>query len=198
MLTVGYKMLQDKIILNQAILRHKEQEIRQKREVPIPHGSGSIVTGTIFDCNRHYFERLLKAYWSQLYVGWNPFKKQGQGCWEVWQRPIRKTAILRYDDVASETRIFTLEYRPNDFEHWVADLDFLDVKFIDKLRKMDSWTNKSLVADHDDEFDKYHEQQEQKELDNLKYVIKHNKQAFRDLLDYTQEGFDPLQFFNKK
>lgn len=189
---------QDQIILNQAIQRHREQEVRQKREIPIPRSFGAMSVGSIYDCNRKHFERALKAYWDKLYIGWNPLKNDGMGCWEVWQRPLRKTPVLRYFDQTTGVKIYTAEYKPNDYEHWVADLPFLTYDFIGKLRKMDSWDNKYQVSEHDDEHERHLERIENLEEENIKYVVKHNKQAFRDLLDYTQEGFNPLQFFNKK
>lgn len=189
---------QDKIVLNQAILRHKEREARQKREIPIPKGPGWTRTGSVYDCNRKHFERVLKAYWDKLYVGWNPMKNEGNGCWEVWQRPSQKTSKLQYHNEKTGEKIYTLEYQPNDFEHWVADLDYLDYAFVDKLREMDGWENKQHVSGHDSKLEEYNKKLEQNEDEHLKYVVKHNRQVFRDLLDYTQSGFDPLQFFNKK
>lgn len=188
----------DRLILNQAILRHKERQVRQKRDIPIPHGPGWLRKGSIFDGNRKNFEKALRAYSDRLYVGWNPMKNDGNGCWEIWHRPSRKTAVLQYYDEKTGFKLYSAEYQPNDFEHWVADLDFLDINFIGKLRNMDSWENKQLISGHDDKTEEEKQKLEQNEDEHLKYVVRHNKQAFRDLLDYTQAGFNPLQFFNKK
>lgn len=188
----------DKLILDQAILRHKEREDRQKREITLPHGPGWVTVGSVHDCNRDHFEKLLRAYWDRLYVGWNPMKNGGRGCWEVWQRPSLKTPILAYHDEVTGLKIWKTEYRPNDFEHWVADLDYLNYSFIEKLKKMDSWENKQLISQADDEYEAYQVKLEKDEEDNIRQVVKENKKHFRDLLDYVQSGYEPTQFFRKK
>lgn len=189
---------QDLLVKNQAILRNKEREFKQKREIKLPQGPGSISVGTIYDCNRNHFERLLKAYWDKLYVGWNPFKSEGLGCWEIWQRPLKKTPVLQYHDEITGDKIYTLEYRSSDYEHWVADLPHLSYAFIEKLKKMDSWENKNQVSDHDYEHAKYQDKLEAQENENIRNVVKDNKKHFRDLLDYVQSGYDPVQFFYRK
>lgn len=189
---------QDKITKNQAILRNQEREVRQKRRIDPDRGPGNTSVGSIHDCNRKHFERALRACWDKLYVGWNPYKNEGRGCWEVWQRPSKKTPVLRYHNEVTGEKIYTLDFLPNDFEHWVADLDYLSYDFIGKLKEMDSWENRNLVAQHDQSLEDYNQKQQKKEDDNIKYVVRHNRQQFRDLLDYTQQGFDPLQFFTRK
>jgi len=188
----------DTLVKNQAILREYEIASRRKREAKFPKGEGNTVVGTIFDCNRKGFEKALRAYSDRLYLGWNPFKKDGRGCWEVWHRPSRKTATLAYHDEVTGFKLYTADYKPNDYEHWVADLDYLSYDFIQKLREMDSWENKHMIAKHDEEIDSFKQKLDREEEENIKYVVKHNRQAFRDLLDYTQQGFNPLDFFNKK
>lgn len=189
---------QDQVIKTQAIQREYEQAERRKREPSFSKGDGNTIVGSIFDCNRAHFERLLKGYWDKLYVGWNPFKNEGRGCWEVWQQPTKKTPVLKYYDESEGTKIYTLEYQPNDFEHWVADLPFLTYKFIEKLRSMDAWENKQQVSDHDHAIERHHQKLEEEETDNIKQIVQNNHQAFRDLLDYTQSGYNPLQFFSRK
>ncbi len=188
----------DQQIKAQAILRNEEQQARRKKEYTPIRGEGNTVIGSIHDCSRVGFEKALRAYWDKLYVGWNPFKQEGRGCWEVWQRPSKKTPILRYHNEETGEKVYTLEYLPNDFEHWVADLEYLSYDFIGKLRSMDSWTNKNLTLEHDNKYDEARQKADKAEDDNIKYVVRHNKKVFRDLLDYTQAGFDPLQFFTKK
>lgn len=196
--------LNNKIVRDQALLRHRETEARRKVEIALPNGDGNIITGSIFDCNRKNFEKMLRAYWDRLYVGWNPYKEQGRGCWEVWSRPSQKTAVISYESPEKlpsgnpEFTIVTTQYKPNDYEHWVADLPFLSYDFIKKLREMDGWENKNQVADHDHAYEQQREKADKDEEEHLKYIVRHNKQAFRDLLDYTQQGYNPLDFFNKK
>ncbi len=173
----------DKQVLAQAILRHKEREARQKREIPIPKGDGWVSKGSLHDCNRRAFQRALEAYWSKLYVGWNPMKREGRGCWEVWQQPSKKTPILEYLNEATGERIYRMEYQVNDFEHWVADLEYLSLGFIRRLREMDSWDNKQLISDHDYQHAKHQEQADEKETEAIKYLVKHERRLFRDALD---------------
>lgn len=186
----------DKIVRDQAILRYQEMGARRKIDYKPPQGPGNVVVGSVLDCNRSHFERLLRAYWDRLYVGWNPFKNEGNGCWEVWARPSVKTPTVSYDD--GDIAIITTSYKPSDFEHWVDDLPYLNYTFINRLREMDSWQNKQLNQQTDDAVDEYKAKLEKDEDEHLKYVVKHNKSVFRDLLDYTQAGYDPVQFFTKK
>lgn len=188
----------DQLVKKQAIQREYEQAARRKREPKFPHGPGHASTGSIYDCNRKSFEKALRSYWDKLYVGWNPYKKDGQGCWEIWQQPSKKSRVLQYHNEETGVKIYTLEFKPNDFEHWVADLDYLSYDFIGKLRSMDAWENKHLIAQHDDEYEAHREKLERDEDDNIRQVVKENKRAFRDLLEYTQAGFNPLDFFTKK
>lgn len=187
----------DQKVKNQAILRHQEREVRQKREIPVIHGPGLASAGTIFDCNRKSFGRMLKSYWDRLYVGWNPLKLEGRGCWEVWQTPTNKTPVLRYHNKSTGDKIYTLEYQPSDFVDWIADLEYLSYDFIGKLKKMDAWENKQLVSDHDYQHSKYQEKQDELEEEHIKNVVRDNRKHFRDLLDYVQSGYEPTQFFTK-
>ena len=190
--------IQDNLVKNQAIRRHQEKEDRRKLEYPIDRSVGNTVVGSIYDCSRKQFERALTTYWSNLYVGWNPFKNEGKGCWEVWAKPTKKTAILQYHNKITGIKVFTTEYRPNDYEHWVADLPYLTYNFIKKLREMDSWENRYQIQQHDDQHMLEQIKAKEKEEEHIKYVVRHNKQAFKDLLEYTQQGYNPTQFFYKK
>jgi hypothetical protein len=125
-------------------------------------------------------------------------KRGGLGCWEVWHRPTRKTAVLAYHDEESGLKIYTAEYQPNDFEHWVADLEYLTMDFFKRLREMDAWENKHLIAQHDDKYEESLDKAEQQEEENIKYIVKHHKSAFKDLLEYTQQGFHPMTFFTDR
>lgn len=189
-------MTNDKLVKNQAIERAIDTSIRRKAIPVLPVGHGSIIQGSIFDCNRKSFERRLRDYSDRLYVGWNPFKNEGRGCWEVWHRPSRKTLVFqgKIDGVP----FYTGEYKPNDYEHWVADLDYLSYSFITKLVEMDAWENRNLVRDHEDKYEAQNERAQKAEDDNIRYVVKHNKSLFKDLLEYTQQGYNPLDFFTPK
>lgn len=187
----------DRIVRKMALERELALAERRKRPISLPRGPGNTCIGSVHDCSRTGFERALRAYWDKLFVGWNPYKNEGRGCWEVWQYPSKKTAVLRYDDEKTNTKIYTLESVFSDYLHWVADLDYLSYSFIKKLREMDAWENKQLISGHDDKYEEHFQKLEKEEDENIKYVVKHNRTAFKDLLEYTQAGFDPLQFFTK-
>lgn len=152
---------------------------RRNNEPKLAMGRGHVVKGHILDCNRKMFERALTAYWDRLFVGWNPYKKDGWGCWEVWQKPIKSKKL-------------------SNFEHWVADLDFLSLDFIGRLREMDAWANKDLVKSMDDKYDDIVAKAEKDEDESIKYAVRHNKKEFAKLKELAGEGYNPLWFFSDK
>lgn len=132
----------------------------------------------------------------RLYVGWNPFKKDGQGIWEVWYRPSKKTATLEAE--CKYYSISVLEYKPNDFEHWVADLEFLSYDFLNRLREMDMWENKNFIQKMDDRLEEDQEKLNKAEEESIKYAVKHNKKLFSQLKGLAQDGYNPFWFFSDK
>lgn len=186
----------DNLILKQAIERHKAKEIRTKREIPIPHGPGWATVGSVMDCDRKNFERLLKDYSESLYVGWNPMKRDGRGCWEVWHRPSKKTARVAYD--SSDFAIITTEYVVSDFEHHVYDLDFLHYSFIEKLRRMDMWANRQFIQQMDERLKEDQDKLDRAEEESIKYASKHYKAEFKKMHEAVQAGINPFWFFSDK
>ncbi|GAC1501952.1 MAG: hypothetical protein NVS1B10_06460 [Candidatus Saccharimonadales bacterium] len=162
-------------------IRHYKNELatafRRKREPKLPLGPGHVIKGSMFDCNRKVFEKALTDYWDRLFVGWNPYKLDGKGCWEVWQKPIAKQEL-------------------NDFEHWVADLEYLSLEFIKKLESMDAWKHKSMVSDIDEAHENYEAELDRKETELIKYTVKHNKSLFGKLKGLAQDGYNPLWFLS--
>lgn len=165
--------------------------------------------GSIFDCNRSSFERVLRDYSSDLYVGWNPLKNNGLGCWEIWHRPSRKTAVeIIGASGFNEPRIeqgkilqdnlHVLEYRPNDFEHHVYDLPFLTYSFVNRLREMDMWETKQFAKKADEKLDDDQDKLDKVEEDNIKYVAKHNKDLFKKMHEAVKGGINPFWFFSDK
>lgn len=152
---------------------------RTQKEPVLHRGPGHTCKGSIFDCNRKVFERALTNYWERLFVGWNPYKKEGRGCWEVWQKPIKGREL-------------------NNFEHWVADLDFLDLNFINRLREMDAWENKQLVGEMDDASEAFYEKAEREEAENYRYIARHHKKLFAELKEHVASGLNPFWFFSDK
>lgn len=159
-------------------------------------GPGFITRGSIFDCDRKYFERVLKTYFRELYVGWNPFKNNGAGVWEVWQKPFTKTAVKEAE--CRDYTLFELRDKPNDFEHHVYDLPYLTPTFIDKLREMDTWEQKRFFEAADDRQDDLEDKYDKMEEESIKYAVRHHKSLFRKLKQFAQEGYNPFWFFSDK
>lgn len=186
----------DTQVLKQALdkIKHRAAKGRGLPNGWKANGPGHMVKGSLFDCSRNLFERLLKTYFSQLYVGWNPFKNEGQGCWEVWQKPSFKTATKRVE--SKDYTIFTLDYQPNDFEHHVYDLPYLTPKFIDRLREMDMWENKNFAKNLDYQLEEDQQDLDRKEQEDIKYAVRHHKDLFRQLKALAQDGYNPFWFFS--
>lgn len=164
--------------------------------VPVLNGPGHVVKGSIFDCNRATFERAIKAYASNLFVGWNPYKNQEQGCWEVWAMPSKKTPI--YQGSIDGHPFYSLETVPNDFEHHVYDLQYLTLDFVGKLREMDMWANRHYLDQMDQYIDDYEQELDEKLAADIKYTVKHNKSVFRKLKQFALDGLNPLWFFSDR
>lgn len=169
-------------------IRHYREAIdtaeRRQNEVKLKPGIGHVVIGSIHDCNKKSFEKALKTYWDRLFVGWNPYKNDGNGCWEVWQKPLHKAQL-------------------SNFEHWVADLPFLRMDFIDDLRRMDDWEYKknvgrSRVDDMDRAYVDYEIGLDKQEDELIKYAVRHNKSAFGKLKGLAQDGINPFWFLSDK
>lgn len=154
---------------------------------------GNTVQGNLFDCSKRLFIRDLKNYDKELYLKWNPKKLDGLGIWEVWRNPTKKTAIDHGEFMGG--RLYTLEYKPNNFEHHVKDLDFLSYDFMNDLRKMDMWADKHYLDKLDNAYDDIEEKAELAEEESIKYAIKHNKKLFKEMHEYTKSGINPLDFF---
>lgn len=174
----------DKIVRDHHVKQALLKAIRTQRECTLPHGLGNIRVGSLFDCNRQDFEKLLTSYWDRLFVGWNPFKAEGRGCWQVWQRPIAKAEL-------------------NDMEHWVADIPYLTPKFITRLKEMDSWehrakTGLSLVESADRKNDEWTELAEKKEDELIHNAVKDHKSQFNKLKGLAQDGYNPFWFLSDK
>lgn len=188
----------DKQVLKQATqkLHRKMQMAGRPPSGWAIHGPGHANKGSIFDCNREYFERALKTYFSELYLGWNPYKNEGRGVWEVWQMPVRRKMV--YQGRIDGVPLYTAEIEPNDFEHHVYDLPYLTVAFIDKLREMDSWLVKDYFRQADYKQWDQEDKEDKIEEDNIKYVVRHNKDLFGKLKGLAQDGFNPFWFFSDK
>lgn len=191
-------MNSDKQVLSQARKKLHDKICKSGRPPPgwAVNGPGHTAKGSMYDCNRGYFERVLKSYYSELYLGWNPYKNYGHGVWEVWQKPVRQTKV--YQGRIDGVPLYSFISEPNDMEHHVYDLPFLTISFISKLKEMDSWEQKRFFEEADDKQDDQEAKEDKIFDESIKYAVRHNKSAFRQLKQLAQDGYNPFWFFSDK
>jgi hypothetical protein len=153
--------------------------------------TGSIVIGSVHDCNRAALERSLKFYDPQLYIKWNPKKRGGWGCWEIRRKPEHLTKV--YQGQWNGQALYTLEYKENDLVHHVLDVPVLRYDVLGKLKSMDAWNNKNFLNDLDYEAERLKEREEAKAKAELRYNIKQFKREWRDFASLVREGVNPSQ-----
>ena len=153
---------------------------------------GRVSRGDVLDVNVKAFERTLKAYDSQLYVGWNPDKYRGNGCWEIRRKPdtLRTKSIYDLGPFYYEEA----EKLETDIIHHVLDCGFLNYDAMNKLRSMDAWDNKQHWI-HDIEYleNKKQEENEAKARKELRYNIKQNQKVFDEFKELVKSGVNPAQ-----
>jgi hypothetical protein len=183
----------DQLVKQQFLNKVRQTETRRKHPVKIHIGEGSLCKGSVMDCSHKTFSEALHFYDKRLYYGWNPYKREGRGVWEVWYEPSYLTAVQ--DNNLEGYPFFQLVRIANDFEHHVKDLEFLNLDFIRQLGEMDMWKNKSFAKDLDEKIDT-HEKKLEKELsESIKYTVKHNKKEFGQLKELAEHGYNPFWFF---
>lgn len=156
---------------------------------------GRVIKGSVFDVNPKYLERALKDYDKQLYLKWNPNKREGLGMWELRRTPNEKTAVFKTD--YKGVNFYELDFVENDLVHHVLDLPYLNYKVLTRLREMDAWENKNHISHRDYLAEKKLIQDELKYEAEIKYLVKENKKYFQDLQEYVRSGYNPAWFFTK-
>jgi len=151
--------------------------------------TGKFVIGSVLDCSRKGLERALKFYDNQLYLKWNPKKKQGWGSWEVRRRPDHKTA--KYEGKFQTGHLFTLEYREIDLENHVLDLPHLTYDALKIIKKADTWAVKNWVDQLEEREEQNKKKLEEKSKAELKYNLKQFSHEWKDFAQYVSQGGNP-------
>lgn len=148
--------------------------------------TGKVVTGHVLDCNKKHLEKALKDYDKQLYLKWNPDKANKVGMWEVRRKPNQKTAWPMWE--LGDSIVFDLKYVENDIENHVMDVPFLNYNILKRIKEMDTW----VVHDYVNDLEYREQKAKDKAYDDnraeLRYAIKHNKRAMRDLQELAKSG----------
>lgn len=147
---------------------------------------GYINVGHVEDCNRKRLERMLKDYDEQLYLTWNPAKRDGQGVWELRRRPTYKTVVSQGSYNGGE--LFTAEYVENQFTHHVMDIPVLKYDVLSRLHEMDAWRHDRMVEDMDYESERRDDQIKAKARAEAHYAVKQHRREFRELKEALASG----------
>lgn len=153
--------------------------------------TGNLIEGHLYDVDRSAFEAALKAYDSELFLQWNPAKRRGLGCWEVWRKPVRKTEEFQAEYEGSP--LYTVEEPLSDFTDHVKDLPFLNFHFFKRLKEMDVWRNYGHKGrDFGRDLESREEQEQNailaKNQADLKYKLRHDRKLFRKLREMALSG----------
>ena len=150
--------------------------------------TGSLIKGSIFDCNKNSLEKALKRYDPRLYIKWNPRKREGYGVWEIRIRPRLKT-LVRHDE-----NFCSLEWRESDLIHHVLDVPILSYRILDKIYEMDSYRSANYGKDLDDQLDKAEDDIDRRRLEEMRLRIRDDKKYVREWQELVRSGYNPMWF----
>ena len=152
-------------------------------------GTGSVVTGSVLDANPARIERALKFYDRQLYLKWNPKKRQGWGMWEVRRTPDQLTKV--YQGRFNGQKLYTLERKELDLIAHVLDVAVLNDTLLGKLKSIDAWATPNFIDNLDHAAAKHAEAQKAKAREEMRYNIKQFKQEWKDFASLVSQGVNP-------
>lgn len=157
--------------------------------------TGKLIKGHLFDVGKSNLERQLKEYDNQLYLVWNPMKRQGYGCWEVRRRPNKKTLVhvAEFEGV----NYYNLEYINLDVECHVMDSPVLGYHMLAKIQKMDAWKYKDFTKAVDDAEAAYNEKIQAKGAEDMRDMVKEYKSEIRDMRELIKSGLNPARILAK-
>lgn len=162
--------------------------------------TGATVIGDVLDVARKPLEDAIKRYDSQLYLKWNPKKRQGRGIWELRRRPDQKSVIETIE--LNGIKYHRLDYKELDVVNHIFDFEYLGYHILEKIKKSDTW----LASDYDgyntdktshflDRMDSVRESYDNKIKqdadDQLAYELRYYKSAFRDFKESILSGINP-------
>lgn len=153
--------------------------------------TGNLIQGNLFDINRRAFTERLRDFDSQLYLQWNPDKRNRMGCWEIRRRPDKKTAV--YQGEYAGARFYSLEWKEEPLIAHILDVPVLSPAVFTKLASMDTWNDKYWVRDLEYREGKHVEAKESKARDELKYRAKEYKRELRDFMEMVNSGLNPAR-----
>lgn len=156
---------------------------------------GTLLVGSVQDCDKKALERALQDYDKQLYIKWNPKKRRGLGCWEIRRRPDQKEMVFKTD--FNGIKIFSYEYVELDLVNHVLDVPVLSRDVLGKIKSMDAWTDKNFVANLDYRHAEAKAEAGRKARAELTYEIRQHKREWRDFAAFVAEGGNPGQVLNK-
>jgi hypothetical protein len=156
---------------------------------------GHTIIGHVRDTDKKTLERQLQDYDKQLYIKWNPKKRQGLGVWEIRRKPDEKSKVFKTE--WNGYKIFELEYAEIDLVHQVLDVPFLSYEVLGKIRSMDAWNDKNFVANLDYKGAVHKAETDRKAREELTYEIKQHKKEWRDFATFIAEGNNLGHVLNK-
>lgn len=157
--------------------------------------TGRLVRGTIHDCNEKAFLRAIHAYDKSLYIKWNPTKRDGYGCWELWRKPTKKTLVNHGE--FEGCHFFTLEYQSKSLVHHIKDLEYLSYDLVDWLKQADGWNHKSVGKLLDDAYVNHLDKIDAKKWEEIRLYLKDHKSEMKDLYEYVRSGGNLAALFTK-
>lgn len=151
---------------------------------------GRTVRGSVWDWPLWKITKEVQRIEPRLYFKWNPEKNEGRGIWELRIHPTKKTAVNQ--GWVGEALLFTVEYVENPLEHHIKDFEVINGRVIDWLHEHDTQKDKFWTQKLDEAYVSAIDSADKKNAENRKYIAKHYKKEFRQLLDLTQSGYDPM------
>lgn len=157
---------------------------------------GKVITGNVLDCKRAPIERWLRNYDAQLYLEWNPAKLEGKGCWEVWRRPSKQTAVYE-GTLSTGEAIYRVDYVRNKLTHHVLDAAVLDWRIPAKIQAMDTFGKHDWVATMEYEGLKRLAAKEHANREEMKYMVRQEASTLRAWAQRVAAGENPGRVLNR-
>lgn len=157
------------------------------------NATGNIIKGDLMDVNPKHMERLLKDYDPQLYLKWQPKRRQGRGVWQIRRKPENYSVIAEQEEGKDVYR--WLDYRELDIIHGVLDCPDLDYRVITKLKEIDTWQQSYKGQSWGDnlEYNEYKAREKglKEAEEHRRRVIKDNLTMISDLRSAIASGVNP-------
>ena len=156
--------------------------------------TGRLSQGHVLDVAIKPFTRALQDLDKQLYVKWNPKKRQGWGCWEIRRKPSHLSLVdlFEFDGFA----IIKLGYQENNFVNHIKDCEFLNYDLIRYLKTIDTWAE-GRPADWAQRLEQreaeYNAKVRKEAAENTAYMGKQYKTQIRAFKEFVLSGGNPAE-----